>query len=311
VSIAFGELKTRVSTVLLDPSRKTFTLGLVEELINRALVEIGRIVPEQFSEDLTPVASQMTYQPRSNEFGVVQYAVTGVASTDLFTSAGHGLAAGDAIRFAALVGGTGLSTTTTYYVIATGLTVDVFAVSTSVGGASVNFTTDLTSATWYHYGSGTAVPDIDVRRVEVWDPTQDPEKFIARIPPASQQPVAGQDAGWYVWNGTLYLPTRFISALIGFESKYVIRIWGYSPYAPPEVDNDIISIGDEALNALIMYIHLDALRMLLNDRNLFTQWQTRSGNVDTSLAGLANEKNIAASEWRTYSRSIARLRSDI
>lgn len=226
MSTTFGNLKTRVAEVLLDPNARTFTSSMVEELIQRGLVEVGRILPEQFTEDIDLVSHQITYTPRIGDFGA-------------------------------------------------------------------------------------AVPDIDVKRVEVWDTTTDIENFIARIPPAAQQPVAGQDAGWYVWSGVLYLPTRFVASLDSYLSSYVLRVWGYSPYVPPNSDDDIIDVSAEAEHALIMYIHLDSLRMLLNDRNLFTQWQTRSGNVDTSLAGLANEKNIAASEWRTYSRSIARLRSDI
>lgn len=226
MSVTFGELKTRISDSLLDPDRRTFTEAMVEEMVFRALSEVGRIVPEQFVEDLTPVAYQMTYTPRFDEFAA-------------------------------------------------------------------------------------AIPDIDVQRVEVWAATEDPERLVGQIPSAYVQPVAGMDSGWYMWAGVLYIPARWVDALVGYESLYVIRIWGYSPYVEPTEDEDVIAMGREAQNAVIMYVHLEALRMMLNDRNLFTQWQTRSGNTDTSLAGLANEKNIALSEWRSYSRSIARLRSQV
>lgn len=226
MTTTLGELKTRVANVLLDPNARTFTETMVEELISRGLVEVGRLVPEQFTEDIDPALNTGTYTPRITDFGA-------------------------------------------------------------------------------------AVPDIDIRRVEIWDASVAPEAFVSRIPPGAHQPVGGQDAGWVVWGGVLYIPSRFVSALDGYIGVYVIRVWGYSPYVMPDSDDDVIDIGAEAENALILYVHLEALRMLLNDRNLFTQWQTRSGNTDTSLAGLASEKNIAVSDWRTYSRSIARLRSEV
>lgn len=73
---------------------------------------------------------------------------TGNASTNLFTKTGHGLVAGDRITFSALTGGLGMSTGTTYYVIASGLTTDTFKLSTTSGGAEINFTTDATVVTW-------------------------------------------------------------------------------------------------------------------------------------------------------------------
>jgi hypothetical protein len=62
-----------------------------------------------------------------------------IASPAVFSLTGHGFTAGDPVRFettGALL--TGLSTSTTYYVISAGLTADEFEVSTSVGGAAVN-----------------------------------------------------------------------------------------------------------------------------------------------------------------------------
>lgn len=73
---------------------------------------------------------------------------TAAAATDLIASTAHGLVAGDRVRFTTLTGGTGLSTTTTYYVIAAGLTADAFAVSTSSAGSAVDITVDYTDV---HY----------------------------------------------------------------------------------------------------------------------------------------------------------------
>lgn len=72
-------------------------------------------------------------------------AVTGVAATDIFTSAAHGYVAGDRVVFTALTGGTGLSTNRDYYVIAANLAANTFQVSATVGGASVDFSTDVSA----------------------------------------------------------------------------------------------------------------------------------------------------------------------
>lgn len=71
--------------------------------------------------------------------------VTGVASTDLFTVTGHGLAAGDPFVFSDLTGGAGITAGQSYFVIASGLTADDFRVSATLGGSTINVTTDLTA----------------------------------------------------------------------------------------------------------------------------------------------------------------------
>jgi hypothetical protein len=79
------------------------------------------------------------------EDAIVSFAVTGVASTDIITATGSTFSNGQPIRFTALTGGTGLNTTTNYYVInVSGAT---FQVSTSVGGGASLFTTDITAGT--------------------------------------------------------------------------------------------------------------------------------------------------------------------
>ena len=205
MGVTLGELKTRLSRTLKDPDGRTFTDDLQEELILSALTEVGRILPEMFTEDLAPVADQLTYQLRSNAFGVTQYDLTAEADDDIITSTAHGLQAGDAILFSDLVGGTGLDETTTFYVIDDNLDDDTFSVSETLGGTIVDITVDYSAGTWAHLGGGQAVPEIEVVRVEVWDPTQTPEAYIATVADAASAPVKGGDAGWSVWGGYLTL----------------------------------------------------------------------------------------------------------
>ena len=74
-------------------------------------------------------------------------AVTAVAATDLFTRTAHGLEVGNPVRFTGLTGGAGITPGKTYYVIASGLTANDFRVSATLGGATIDVTTDLTAGT--------------------------------------------------------------------------------------------------------------------------------------------------------------------
>lgn len=67
------------------------------------------------------------------------------ASTDVFTDQGHGLTTDDRVFFAQVAGNatpTGISLTTLYFVLASGLTANAFKVSTSSGGAALDVTAD-------------------------------------------------------------------------------------------------------------------------------------------------------------------------
>lgn len=225
MSTTSTNLKTRIATVLLDPDGKTFTEGLLDELVWSALVEVGRLVPAQYTEDLDVVANQLSYQ-------------LGLAIID---------------------------------------------------DGSV---------------------DIEPMRVEVWDPTTEPESLIFPVNPAATE-YGNSDAGWSMWNGYLYLPTRVVRGLQGYESTYVIRVWGYAPYAKPVSDDDIIPVSQDAEQAIIKFTRVEGLELLNGNRDLFTQWQTRSGNTDVSPAGLMNQLSMARADWRQYSRAIQRLRAPV
>ena len=69
--------------------------------------------------------------------------VTGVNGDDKFTATAHGLANGTPVEFLATALPTGISADTTYYVVNTAA--DEFKVSTTVGGAAVDFTSDGTA----------------------------------------------------------------------------------------------------------------------------------------------------------------------
>lgn len=313
MSTTFGALKTRVSTVLQDPDLRTFTEDLVEELCWSALVEVGRIAPEFYTEDIDPTEGTLAYQLR---YAPVDIDVTVEADTDAVASTAHGLTVGTRIKFTALTGGTGLSLYTTYYVIQDTLTdeefVDAFKVSGTLNGSPVDITVDYTATTSYRrLGSEDAIPEIEVVRVEVWDPTQSPDRFVMSIPPASKQPMSGMDAGWSVWGGILTVPTRIAASMDQYLDQYVYRVWGYSPYLMPVADADVIAVSREVEQAMLWFIRLEAVELLLGSRDLFTQWQTRSGNTDVTPAQLMNQKSMAEQAWTRKSRAIQRLRAEV
>lgn len=126
-----------------------------ETLAGRARVlrePSGRIVVEQdwlqfSSAKATPQQVDVT---ACAVWPVAISAIVGTASGDVFTLAGHGLLAGDRVRFTALTGGAGLATGTDYYV--RDVTAATFKLAASLVGAAVNFTTDVTAATLLFQG---------------------------------------------------------------------------------------------------------------------------------------------------------------
>lgn len=64
----FGSLQTLVSRDLSDPSLQTFDVDAVKDFIQQGLAAIGRVAPDQFQEDVTPVSGTTSYLLRSAIF---------------------------------------------------------------------------------------------------------------------------------------------------------------------------------------------------------------------------------------------------
>lgn len=223
----YVELQTAVARELGDDDNDTFTAARVQDFIQDGLAELGRIAPERFQEDITPVADTLEYTLRS----------------------------------------------------------DVF--------------------------DGLAVPEIELTKVELWDGSVTPNEPIKLLQPLDGEYTRLSDAGWKVWGGVLQLPWITVTNTIaGHEDDYLIRVWGYSPYAPVAEDDDVIPVSTELERALIAYCKLQAYSALIDSRMLFTQWQTRSNNSDISPAAMMNEYNLAAEAWRRKARSIMVLREN-
>jgi len=158
---------------------------------------------------------------------------------------------------------------------------------------------------------GDTVPEIELSRVEMWDTTTTPYTRRYVVPAASAGYIADSETGWMNWGGTLSLPRRIQQAMAGMEDNYLIRVWGYSPYPELFAEEDLFAGGTELKWAVVMFGHLSGLRRLVNERELFSQWQTRSGNVDTTFAGLMADYNSTRDEWRREKHELYRHRSKV
>lgn len=143
------------------------------------------------------------------------------------------------------------------------------------------------------------VPEIRVVRVEVWRGT--PSRFGFKIKAKAGQPSRDSIAGWEVWNGSLELPNWVADLILDTD---VIRVWGYSPYAPIVDDSDVVPVSAELELALRTFCRVEGMRRLIGSRILFKQWQARSNNTDVTLGQLTSDLQTAEDAWRRLSREL-------
>jgi hypothetical protein len=153
-----------------------------------------------------------------------------------------------------------------------------------------------------------ACPEIEIVRVEVWDATQTPNMPIGKMASLAGAVSSFSNEGWRVWDGVLEVPYWFPIYVSGSEDDYLIRVWGYAPYVPLDADEDVCPLSNEREWALRSHCSVVALQRLSMERDLFSQWQTRSGNSDVSPAALLSALNVAQEEWRRLARAITVMR---
>lgn len=158
---------------------------------------------------------------------------------------------------------------------------------------------------------GGANPDIEVMRVEVWDTSTTPHTRTRVIPAATAGRAHDSQSGWTMWGGILNIPSNHFNVISGNEADTLYRVWGYAPHPVPNDDADVIDVTTDGYWAIVAHAQVEALNRLVNDRNLFTQWQTRMGVSDISPAGLMNELSQAREEWRRLRKELLRLRAPV
>lgn len=145
---------------------------------------------------------------------------------------------------------------------------------------------------------------MDVVRVEVWNTSTTPDEFVRLIPPRSREYVNQTAAGWYVWGGKLYIPPVHAGELDA--ALHVLKVWGYGNYTEKS-GSDAMPTGEKE-HAIMEGARVQALKSLLQNRNLYTQWQALGTNSDVSLAGLTAQLANAQDEYRRTLKAITILR---
>lgn len=158
------------------------------------------------------------------------------------------------------------------------------------------------------YFSAVLQPEIEVVRVELVDGSTTPDTLLMKVPAASGISGPDSEAGWSNWGGTLHIPRRVWLIVDGHEADYIYRVTGYCPYKQLSADADIFDGSDELKWAVVQYAQLVATRRLTNERELFKQWQARTGNSDISPAMLMGDFTRQADEWRQMKRDLYRPR---
>lgn len=150
------------------------------------------------------------------------------------------------------------------------------------------------------------VPEIELLAVEVWDVSVTPMRFVRTLLPSAMEADRSSASGYRIWNGTLYLPNGIQRSLV--TNQHALRVWGYSPYVQPANDDTELDLSSELYFALRDYCRVEGLAKLLNSRDLYTQWQTRTGNTDVSPASLMGQLSVARDDWRRRKRELMILR---
>ena len=113
---------------------------------DRVLADV--FIGSDYVPDVGVMDSEGRFAPDPLGSGSTITLTTSAAADDILdTTTAHGFVAGQAVRFATLTGGAGLTAGTTYYVIAANLAAQTFQVSATPGGSAINFTTDVTAGT--------------------------------------------------------------------------------------------------------------------------------------------------------------------
>ena len=152
----------------------------------------------------------------------------------------------------------------------------------------------------------TPVPEIEIRRVELWDNSTTPKRCIGRIVPASQGRLNASFMGWDLWGGMLRLTNAQEEQID--PAKHVIRVDGYAPYPQLVDDTQDSNMSSECEFAVRDYARVEALRRLVGDRTLFVQWQSGSHGTDISPAALLSDLSVAEQRWERRSRKLTVLR---
>lgn len=114
--------------------------------------------------------------------------------------------------------------------------------------------------------------------------------------PTNAHETSGE-GGWDLHGGNLYLPKAFSGHLVADDSP-TVRVWGYWPRELFSADTDVLDGDAETEFAVRTVATLNGYQRLQNDRLLFQQWLTNTGNTDVSPNQLAQTADLYQGQWR-------------
>lgn len=135
-----------------------------------------------------------------------------------------------------------------------------------------------------------ATDAVAIFRVEV---IQD-SRVVAAIPPNREADTA--ESGWDLHGGILYLPW-YVCANLVIANSPTVRVWGYWARDLFSTDGDVMDGDAEVEFAVRTFAVLTGYQRLQNDRILFQQWLTNTGNTDVSPNQLAQVADLYRSQW--------------
>jgi hypothetical protein len=137
----------------------------------------------------------------------------------------------------------------------------------------------------------------EVFRIDVYN---DDGTFRAQLPEAQGEGING---GYQLHAGILFLPQWGT-----WTTNMTLEVWGYGPWAyidSSSASDDETDLPQSALQALYVFVQVEAFHRLAVDRAKFLQWQAAPGNTDVSAIGLAS---IAREQERRWTAEQSRLR---
>jgi hypothetical protein len=144
------------------------------------------------------------------------------------------------------------------------------------------------------------------RRLELWDATTTPPTVVARVVPASENPVVTSNSGWELWAGKLRIGYGTLSQIT--IAQHELYLWGWGKRALLSDLLDVLDASDEAEQAIREYATFAGYERLMADRSLFTQWQTYASNSDVSPTQMGNMTSYWERRWHDRRRQIKVMR---
>lgn len=166
----------------------------------------------------------------------------------------------------------------------------------------------IADALTYALVAGTG-PEVEVKRVEVWDITVTPNKQSSWLSPASAEYQHDSQTGWEYYAGLLRITNAIEANLI--VGTHQIRVRGYAPYTTADVASGSatdVGMSNEIERAALAYARMQALERLLYDRAKFAQYASQNNASDVTPASLIGDIGRTQAEWRRRSRAITVLR---